>query len=382
VVGVFADRRFPKRAHGGAWGGELRWGRLTHSRAVDVLSNPVYAGAYTFGRYSSRRAVLPNGTITTKTVAVPRADWPVLIHDHHPAYISWDTFLANERRLAANTTARGQRPRARGTRAVPGDRALRLLRAIDGHDLPAQRHPALHVRERALTTSSPLTAARSPPPASTSSSLRGCSPRSRPRRSRSPSPPPKKSQSAARAQAARSSSASSAASMKRRVPSAHSTPATPRTASSRAASRHAGRPSSASSQEPKRSSPSTPSPPRSPRASRSRRSRPTCPHTGRGQPFDQDAVGHIRRRHNLPSPPETPLAPDEITPRQLAQRLGVSNAAVYYWIRYEQLDARRTERGQLCIPFGPEVEHDLRERIARSAHTNTTTQNTPTREAL
>jgi len=68
------------------------------------------------------------------------------------------------------------------------------------------------------------------------------------------------------------------ASMKRRAPSARSTPATPRTASSRAASRHAGRPSSASSQETKRSSPSTPIPPRSPRARRSRRSRPTCPH--------------------------------------------------------------------------------------------------------
>ena len=104
--------------------------------------------------------------------------------------------------------------------------------------------------------------------------------------------------------------------------------------------------------------------------------------TGRGRPFDHDAVGHIRRRHNLPSPPQSPLAPDEITPRQLAERLGVSNAAVYYWIRYGQLDARRTERGQLCIPFGPDVEHALREHIARSAHINTTTQITPTREAL
>jgi DNA invertase Pin-like site-specific DNA recombinase len=33
VVGAFAERRFPKRAYGGAWAGELRWGRLTHSRA-------------------------------------------------------------------------------------------------------------------------------------------------------------------------------------------------------------------------------------------------------------------------------------------------------------------------------------------------------------
>ena len=105
-------------------------------------------------------------------------------------------------------------------------------------------------------------------------------------------------------------------------------------------------------------------------------------HTARGRPFDHDAVGHIRRRHNLPSPPQSPLALNEITPRQLAQRLGVSNAAIYYWIRYGQLNARRTNRGQLCIPFSPKVEHALRERIARSAHINPTTQITPTREAL
>src|SRR6266581_7885087 len=51
VVGAFAERRFPKRAYGGSWAGELRWGRLTHSRACGVLSNPAYAGAYVFGRF-------------------------------------------------------------------------------------------------------------------------------------------------------------------------------------------------------------------------------------------------------------------------------------------------------------------------------------------
>ena len=77
VVGAFKGRRFPKRAYGGAWAGELRWGALTHPRALGVLSNPCYAGAYVFGRYRSRRAVRPDGTITTKIVELPRAEWPV-----------------------------------------------------------------------------------------------------------------------------------------------------------------------------------------------------------------------------------------------------------------------------------------------------------------
>src|SRR5262245_10588527 len=36
VVGAFTNRRFPRRAYGGAWAGEVHWGRLTHSRAVGV----------------------------------------------------------------------------------------------------------------------------------------------------------------------------------------------------------------------------------------------------------------------------------------------------------------------------------------------------------
>jgi DNA invertase Pin-like site-specific DNA recombinase len=51
VAGVFAERRFPKRVYGGSWAGELRWGRLTYSRAHDMLTNPGYAGAYVSGRF-------------------------------------------------------------------------------------------------------------------------------------------------------------------------------------------------------------------------------------------------------------------------------------------------------------------------------------------
>ncbi len=114
VVGAFKGRRFPKRAYGGAWAGEVRWGELTHPRVLAVLANPCYAGAYVFGRYRSRRAVRPDGTITTTVTELPRSDWLVLIHDHHPGYISWEQYLANERRLAANDTRGGQRPAREG----------------------------------------------------------------------------------------------------------------------------------------------------------------------------------------------------------------------------------------------------------------------------
>jgi DNA invertase Pin-like site-specific DNA recombinase len=120
VVASFRDRRFPRRAYGGAWSGEVRWGRLTHSRVLSVLSNPTYAGAYVYGRFRSRRTVDPDGTIRVKTVRLERGEWSVVIQDHHEAYISWDTFLANERRLAANHTRSGARPPREGSALLQG----------------------------------------------------------------------------------------------------------------------------------------------------------------------------------------------------------------------------------------------------------------------
>jgi len=120
VVAAFKGRRFPLRAYGGSWAGQLRWGRLTHARVLGILANPTYAGCYVFGRHRSRRVVNPDGTVRTTTVELPRAQWPVVIHDHHPGYISWDDFVANEARLVANTTNQGARPPREGQALCQG----------------------------------------------------------------------------------------------------------------------------------------------------------------------------------------------------------------------------------------------------------------------
>ncbi len=120
VVRAFSGRPFPQRAYGGAWGGELRWGRLTHGRVQDLLTNPSYAGAYVFGRFRSQRWLDAEGTIRSRTVELPREEWTVLIHDHHPAYISWETHLDIKQRLAANCTNRGARPPREGSALLQG----------------------------------------------------------------------------------------------------------------------------------------------------------------------------------------------------------------------------------------------------------------------
>ena len=120
VVAAFAGRRFPLRAYGGAWAGRLRWGRLTHARVVGVLKNPCYAGAYVHGRYTSRRTVDSDGSVHCGVVERSRAEWPVLINDHHAGYIGWDDYLANEAKLAANRTNTGARPPREGSALCQG----------------------------------------------------------------------------------------------------------------------------------------------------------------------------------------------------------------------------------------------------------------------
>ncbi|MGB9387686.1 MAG: recombinase family protein, partial [Pseudolabrys sp.] len=77
---------------------------LTHSRVIGVLANPSYAGTYVFGRYQSCKKIGPTGEICTQSRQMPQDQWRVVIPDHHPGYITWDQFLANRSRLAANRT--------------------------------------------------------------------------------------------------------------------------------------------------------------------------------------------------------------------------------------------------------------------------------------
>jgi hypothetical protein len=122
VVAAFAEtgRLFPQRAWGGAWAGQLKWGKLTHARVVQALKQPGYAGAYTYGRSRDVRQVRPDGSIHTLRRSRPRAEWQVLITDHHQGYITWQQFLDHEAKLAANHTASGARPPREGLALCQG----------------------------------------------------------------------------------------------------------------------------------------------------------------------------------------------------------------------------------------------------------------------
>ena len=95
---------FPKRAYGGVWNGKIIWGKLTYGRTVTLLKNPAYAGAYVYGRYKVEKSLSADGTLTSRMKLQPRERWEVLIQDHHPSYISWQTYLQNQDILHTNQT--------------------------------------------------------------------------------------------------------------------------------------------------------------------------------------------------------------------------------------------------------------------------------------
>src|ERR1700726_1049350 len=105
VQRFFENRlRFPKRAYGGAWDGQILWGRLTHSRVLGVLKNPSYAGIYVFGRYQYRREINLNGEVRKRMQAVAMRDWRVSLQQHHEGYITLEEFVKNRERLQKNRT--------------------------------------------------------------------------------------------------------------------------------------------------------------------------------------------------------------------------------------------------------------------------------------
>ena len=105
----------PRRIRGGAHGGELVWGQLDHWRALQLLHNPRYAGAFSFGRFRTRK--LADGS--TKVESLPRDEWHTLIPGAHEGYISWEQYETNQRQLRELAQAHGRERRRSAPREGP-----------------------------------------------------------------------------------------------------------------------------------------------------------------------------------------------------------------------------------------------------------------------
>lgn len=82
--------------------GGLEWRRPSRMTLQNVLKNPIYAGAYAYGRRQVDARKKQPGRPSTGRVTRLQPEYHVLIHDHHPAYISWEQYERNLSRLEAN----------------------------------------------------------------------------------------------------------------------------------------------------------------------------------------------------------------------------------------------------------------------------------------
>jgi excisionase family DNA binding protein len=91
----------------GRQGRVVQWRPPRYNTVHRLLTNPVYAGAYVFGRTGSRVRLEGGRKVITRGVVRRRDEWEVLIRDHHEGYISWEEYERNQRTIAGNANMKG-----------------------------------------------------------------------------------------------------------------------------------------------------------------------------------------------------------------------------------------------------------------------------------
>ena len=98
--------RLPAKRHTD-WGWETVWKLPVYSTVLRLLKNPLYAGAYAWGR-TWTETYLKGGQARKRIRSRANPEqWTVWLPEHHPGYIGWKSFEANQRLLADNAQMRG-----------------------------------------------------------------------------------------------------------------------------------------------------------------------------------------------------------------------------------------------------------------------------------
>jgi DNA invertase Pin-like site-specific DNA recombinase len=102
----------PVACHSAAEGHSIVWRLPLYNTAHNILTNPVYAGAYAFGRTMSKMSVEDGRKRVKRGLRRPQTEWDVLLKDRHEGYITWSEFERNQHVIANNATGKG--PSVRG----------------------------------------------------------------------------------------------------------------------------------------------------------------------------------------------------------------------------------------------------------------------------
>jgi hypothetical protein len=97
--------RMPVRVPGGPRKGELEWHRVNRVSLYNLLTNPIYAGAYVYGARSTDRRRQKPGRPSAGRRSFRIEDVDVFLPDRIPAYISWEQYQRNQAQLRSNKAA-------------------------------------------------------------------------------------------------------------------------------------------------------------------------------------------------------------------------------------------------------------------------------------
>ena len=90
---------------------DVTWRRPSYHNILRVLQDPTYSGTYAMGRTKTEKTVDDNGEVHKKRKRVTNVnEWRHVIHDHHEAYITWETFLKNNDKIKGNVRKSNNTP--------------------------------------------------------------------------------------------------------------------------------------------------------------------------------------------------------------------------------------------------------------------------------
>jgi DNA invertase Pin-like site-specific DNA recombinase len=99
---VAHDIRIGVRSREGEDKGTLEWHAPNQTTLQNMLKNPIYAGAYAYGRRRVDPRKRKPGRRSTGRTLPSSGGWHVLLKDRLPAYITWEAYEKNIRQLQDN----------------------------------------------------------------------------------------------------------------------------------------------------------------------------------------------------------------------------------------------------------------------------------------